>query len=57
MRNETSKYSKKIVVFIFYDVCCVYLPNLLLFLIKIIQVSFFGDYGFSSEIPREGERD
>ena len=55
--KETAKYSKKIVVFIFYDVCRVYLPKLLLFSVKIIQVSCFGDYGFSSEVPREGERD
>ena len=39
--KETAKYSKKIVVFIFYDVCRVYLPKLLLFLVKIIQVSCF----------------
>ena len=35
--KETAKYSKKIVGFIFYDVCRVYLPNLLLFSVKIIQ--------------------
>ena len=43
--------------FIFYDVCSVYLPKLLLFSVKIIQVSCFGNYGFLSEVPREGERD
>ena len=36
--KETAKYSKKI-VFIFYDVCHVYLPKLLLFSVKIIQVA------------------
>ena len=55
--KETAKYSKKIVVFIFYDVCRVYLPKLLLFSVKMIQVPCFGDYGFLSEVPREGERD
>ena len=34
----------------------VYLPKLLLFSVKVKQVSCFGDYGFSSEVPREGER-
>ena len=53
--KETAKYSKKIVVFIFYDVCRVYLTKLLLFLVKIIQDSCFRNYGFSSEVPREGE--
>ena len=58
-RKKFAKYSKKIVVFIFYDVSRVYLPKLLLFLVKIIQVSCFRNYmyGFSSEVPREGERD
>ena len=37
--KETAKYSKKIVDFIFYDVCRVYLPKLLLFSVKIIHVS------------------
>ena len=53
--KETAKGSKKIVVIIFYDVCRVYLPKLLLVLVKIIQVSCFRNYGFSSEAPREGE--
>ena len=37
--KETAKYSKKIVVFIFYSVCRVCLPKLLLFSVKIIKVS------------------
>ena len=37
--KETAKYSKKIVVFIFYVVCRVYLPKLLS--VKIIQLSCF----------------
>ena len=36
--KETANNSKKIVVFIFYDVCRVYFPKLLLFSVKIIQV-------------------
>ena len=36
--KEIAKYSKKI-VFIFYDVCRVYLPKLLLFSVKKIQVA------------------
>ena len=55
--KETAKYSKKIVVIIFYDVCRVYLPKQLLFSVKIIQVYCFGDYGFSSEVPLEREQE
>ena len=41
------KYCKLTVVSIFYDVYHVYIPKLLLFSVKLIQVSRFGDYGFS----------
>ena len=57
MRKNLQNIARNLVVFIFCDVCRVNLSNLLLFSVKIIRVSCFGDYGFSSEVPREGKRD
>ena len=55
--KETAKYSKKIVVFISMMFVVYTIPKLLLFSVKIIQASCLEDYGFSPEVPREGERD